>query len=98
MQVMNVFLHLSQDTNIPSEEVPNDLQEKLNFYRKKAKVTNTERSTKNWITQFEEFRKKYNYNEQLEDTQFLAIQQIILILHQNFLWIISIERKMSIAT
>ncbi|RIA79132.1 hypothetical protein C1645_841452, partial [Glomus cerebriforme] len=27
---------------------PNDLQEKLNFYRKKAKVANTERSTKNW--------------------------------------------------
>ena len=47
--------------------MPNDLQEKLNFYRKKAKVANTERSTKNWITQFEEFRKKYNYIEWLED-------------------------------
>ena len=50
---------ISHDVNIPSEKEPNDLQEKLNFYQKKAKVANTERSTKNWVTQFEEFRKPY---------------------------------------
>ena len=67
---------VSQDTNISSEEVPNDLQEKLNFYRNKAKVPNTERSTKNWVIRFEEFRKKYNYNEQLEEiTDFKIIEK-----------------------
>ena len=42
------------------------LQEKLNFYHQKAKVPNTEKSTQNWITQFEEFRKEYNYVIPLE--------------------------------
>ena len=55
-------LPASQEDNTPSEERPNNLQEKLDFYRDKAKVANTEKSTRNWISQFEEFHKKYNYN------------------------------------
>src|SRR6266498_3902353 len=44
------------------------LQEKLDFYRQKAKVQNTEKATQNWITQFEKFRREHNYIIPLEQT------------------------------
>src|SRR5205814_642459 len=44
------------------------LQEKLDFYRQKAKVPNTEKATQNWITQFENFRREHNYIIPLEQT------------------------------
>ena len=43
------------------------IQEKLNFYRQKAVVFNTEKSTRIWINQFEEFRKNHNYTTPLEE-------------------------------
>ena len=36
-------------------------QEKASYYRKKAKVKNTEKSTKSWTMNFEEFRTKAGY-------------------------------------
>ena len=43
------------------------IQEKLNFYHQKAVVFNTEKSTKIWINQFEEFYKNHNYTIPLEE-------------------------------
>jgi transaldolase len=53
------------------------LKEKLDFYRQKAKVPNTEKSTRNWIIKFEEFRKEYNYItplEQITDSKLIEKQ------------------------
>ena len=44
------------------------LQEKLDFYRQKAKVQNTKKATQNWITQFEKFRREHNYIIPLKQT------------------------------
>ena len=38
-----------------------EIYKKLDFYRQKAMVPNTEKSTRNWIAKFEEFCKNYNY-------------------------------------
>ena len=42
-------------------------QVKASYYREKAKVKNTEKSTKNWITKFEEFRTCVGYSISLTD-------------------------------
>ena len=41
--------------------VKGDAQDKASYYREKAKVKNTEKSTKNWIMKFEEFRSQSGY-------------------------------------
>ena len=50
------------NTSTPRSEI----EQKLDFYRKKAAVYNTEKSTQNWIKKFEEFRIQYNYVTPLE--------------------------------
>ena len=57
-----------QDTLNPSSSSQiSEIQEKLNFYRQKAMVPNTERSTRNWIAKFEEFCKSCNYTTSFEE-------------------------------
>lgn len=57
-----------QDTLNPSSSPQiSEIQEKLNFYRQKAMVPNTERSTRNWVAKFEEFRKSCNYTTSFEE-------------------------------
>nr|CAG8592716.1 13536_t:CDS:2 [Entrophospora candida] len=51
----------SISNTISSQQAPSEIYEKLDFYRQKAIVANTEKSTRNWVTKFEEFRKNYNY-------------------------------------
>ena len=47
--------------SISLQQESSEIYKKLNFYRQKAMVPNTEKSTRNWIAKFEEFRKNYNY-------------------------------------
>jgi integrase len=64
---------IPQNTSNPTSS----LKEKLDFYRQKAKVPNTEKSTRNWIIQFEEFRKEYKYIiplEQITDSKLIEKQ------------------------
>ena len=56
-----------QDTLKPTSPQISEIQEKLDFYRQKAMVPNTERSTRNWVGKFEEFRKNCNYTTPLEE-------------------------------
>jgi hypothetical protein len=52
-----------------------DAQTKASYYREKAKVRNTEKSTKNWITKFEEFRVCANYSVPLSELDDVSLLQ-----------------------
>ncbi|CAB5364372.1 unnamed protein product [Rhizophagus irregularis] len=52
-----------------------DAQAKASYYREKAKVRNTEKSTKNWITKFEEFRVCANYSVPLSELDDVSLLQ-----------------------
>ncbi|CAB4488755.1 unnamed protein product [Rhizophagus irregularis] len=52
-----------------------DAQAKASYYREKAKVRNTEKSTKNWITKFEEFRVYANYSVPLSELDDVSLLQ-----------------------
>ena len=47
--------------SISLQQESSEIYKKLNFYRQKAMVPNTEKSTRNWIAKFEEFHKNYNH-------------------------------------
>ena len=53
----------------------NDAQAKASYYREKAKVKNTEKSTKSWITKFEEFRVRANYSVPLNELNDVSLLQ-----------------------
>jgi hypothetical protein len=75
----------SQVDPIPqnTSNLTSSLKEKLDFYRQKAKVPNTEKSTRNWIIKFEEFRKEYNYItplEQITDSKLIESKSVNILL------------------
>ncbi|CAG8806189.1 28485_t:CDS:2, partial [Racocetra persica] len=65
-----------------------ELEQKLDFYRKKAVVYNMEKSTQNWMRKFEEFRTKYNYVTPLE-----LIEDLYLIEQQICEYVVQITKK-----
>ena len=65
-----------------------DVQAKASYYREKSKVKNTEKSTKSWITKFEEFCIRANYSvplNKLDDVSLLQQQLVeyITIMKRN---------------
>ncbi|CAB5377563.1 unnamed protein product [Rhizophagus irregularis] len=52
-----------------------DVQAKASYYHEKAKVRNTEKSTKNWITKFEEFCVCANYSVPLSELDDVSLLQ-----------------------
>ncbi|CAG8584052.1 16796_t:CDS:1, partial [Funneliformis mosseae] len=53
--------------NVTTNNFQDIAQEKASYCREKAKVKNTEKSTKNWMTKFEEFRANTGYLVSLID-------------------------------
>ncbi|PKK74772.1 hypothetical protein RhiirC2_774415 [Rhizophagus irregularis] len=49
------------------DNIQDAAQIKASYYREKAKVKNTEKSTKSWSTKFEEFRSCAGYSVPLTD-------------------------------
>nr|CAG8552621.1 14673_t:CDS:2 [Entrophospora candida] len=48
------YISQSISNNISSQQAPSGIYEKLNFYRQKTIVANTEKSIRNWATKFED--------------------------------------------
>ncbi|CAG8653788.1 31292_t:CDS:2, partial [Racocetra persica] len=61
-------------TSMPRSEI----EQKLDFYRKKAAVPNTVKATQNWTKKFNEFQHHYNYITPIEtiEDSYLIEQQI----------------------
>ncbi|CAG8516200.1 13243_t:CDS:2 [Racocetra persica] len=61
---------ISEENTILNTDTPrSEIEQKLDFYRKKVSVYNTEKSTQNWVKKFEEFQHKYNYVTPLESIE-----------------------------
>ncbi|RHZ68681.1 hypothetical protein Glove_294g31 [Diversispora epigaea] len=54
-------LTLLNEHKVTDKDFQEDVKQKVNYFREKSKVLNTERSTKNWIKKFNDFRKNYGY-------------------------------------
>ncbi|CAG8529193.1 824_t:CDS:2 [Gigaspora margarita] len=72
----NIF----EDSNSATISAPkSDLEQKLDFYQKKAAVPNTVKATQNWVKKLDEFRLRYNYVapiETIEDPSLIKQQTI----------------------
>ncbi|CAH1764527.1 4128_t:CDS:2, partial [Entrophospora sp. SA101] len=74
----------STSNTISSQQAPSEIYEKLDFCRQKAIVTNTEKSTRNWVTKFEEFRKNYNYIMPLDKITNSELKSSLFCMQQHF--------------
>ncbi|RHZ87868.1 hypothetical protein Glove_29g82 [Diversispora epigaea] len=54
-------LILLNEHKVADKDFQEDVKQKVDYFREKSKVLNTERSTKNWIKKFNDFRKAYGY-------------------------------------
>ncbi|CAG8693159.1 6537_t:CDS:1 [Cetraspora pellucida] len=52
---------INTTVSVTSNNILTDAQKKAAYYREKAKNKNTEKSTKNWMIKFEEFRNSSGY-------------------------------------
>ncbi|RHZ84652.1 hypothetical protein Glove_78g62 [Diversispora epigaea] len=54
-------LTLLNEHKVADKDFQEDVKQKVNYFHEKSKVLNTERSAKNWIKKFNDFRKDYGY-------------------------------------
>ncbi|CAG8805295.1 7902_t:CDS:1, partial [Gigaspora rosea] len=70
--------NISEDSDSATISAPkSDLEQKLDFYWKKAAVPNTVKATQNWIKKLNEFCLRYNYImpiETIEDPSLIEQQ------------------------
>ncbi|CAG8828501.1 30111_t:CDS:1, partial [Racocetra persica] len=80
-----ILENISEDITSASKS---KLDKKLNFYRKKAAVPNTEKSTQNWIKKFDKFHQRHNYTTPIE-----SIKDPHLIEKQICEYVVQITKK-----
>ncbi|RHZ81330.1 hypothetical protein Glove_121g39 [Diversispora epigaea] len=54
-------LTLLNEHKVIDKDFQENVKQKVDYFREKSKVLNTERSTKNWIKKFNDFQKDYGY-------------------------------------